>query len=58
VPSVLPLWADILIVVATPVILLAVLWKWGGGSPDNSIVHEQDGGQGDGEEDGRFPLAA
>ena len=38
----LPLWADVLIVCALPVILLTILWKWGAEEPDNSVVHQQE----------------
>ena len=38
----LPLWADVLVIAALPLIILAVLWKWGGEEPDNGIVHQQE----------------
>jgi hypothetical protein len=38
--AVLPLWADILIIAAIPVILLAAVWL-ADENPDNMTVHHQ-----------------
>ena len=40
--SVLPAWADVLIIAALPVILGIVLAIWGAEEPDNAIVHQQE----------------
>ena len=38
-PALLPAWADVLILLAVPLIMLAVVLRWGGGEPDNTVVH-------------------
>jgi hypothetical protein len=38
----LPAWADILILCALPVIVLAAVWIWGeDDEPDNAVIHHQ-----------------
>ena len=38
----LPFWADVLIVLAIPVILLTILKLMGEDEPDNTVVHHSD----------------
>lgn len=45
----LPIWADILVLAALPVILGAVLWIWGEEHADNTTVHESGGDEEPGE---------
>ena len=47
----LPVWADVLIVLAIPVILLIVLRLLGNDEPDNAIVHAQEDEKPDGSGD-------
>jgi hypothetical protein len=55
----LPLWADILVLLAIPAILLTVLKLMGDNEPDNTVAHHQEGEPPDsGDEDGQLLITA
>ena len=38
----LPVWADVLILLALPVLVLAAVWIWGDDEADNTVIRQQE----------------
>ena len=54
----LPLWADVLIILAIPAIFLGAVWIWGDDPPDNTVEHHQENAERDGEDPDLMAAAA